>query len=135
MRVVVDTNVLVEGLKRKGPCGAVVDGWVAKIFEPCVSTALALEYEDVLTRNRSPEEQERMRRVLQALLHRALFVPIVFTYRPQSPDAGDDFIIDCAMNAQAGLVTSNTRHFRGAAERLWFPLLTPEQFVKALQEQ
>ncbi len=50
MRAVVDTNVLVEGLEKMGPCGQVIDLWVARQFVPCVSTALALEYEAVLTR-------------------------------------------------------------------------------------
>ena len=129
-----DTNVLVEGLSRKGACGRVVDLWVEGRFIPCVSTALALEYEAVLTRGTSPRRRDRIRRALQALLQWAEFVPIVFTYRPQSTDPGDDFVIDCTMNANACIVTSNVRHFRQAAERLKFVLMTPAELVSALQE-
>ncbi len=135
MRAVVDTNVLVDGLGRRGPCGQVVDLWVGNRFEPCVSTALALEYEAVLTRGRTNEQQERMRKVLQALLARARFVPIMLTYRPQSPDPADDMVIDCVMNGQAALVTSNARHFRAASRTLGFSLLSPEDFVAAFEEE
>jgi len=135
MRAVIDTNVLFEGLGRKGPCGMVVDRWVDRTFTPCVSTALALEYEEVLTRNRPEAQQERMRKVLQVLLIRAHFVPVLFTYRPQSPDPEDDMVIDCVMNGRAMLVTSNVRHFMAASRSLGFTLLKPKEFLAALKEE
>jgi predicted nucleic acid-binding protein len=48
IRAVVDTNVLFEGLTRLGTGAEVIDAWVDRRFQPCVSTALALEYQDVL---------------------------------------------------------------------------------------
>jgi putative PIN family toxin of toxin-antitoxin system len=134
MRAVIDTNVLFEGLGMRGPCGQVLDRWVDRKFTPCVSTALALEYEEVLTRDKPERQQERMRKVLQALLIRAAFVPVVFSYRPQSPDPEDDMVIDCVMNGRAVLVTSNVRHFRTASRNLGFTTYTPEEFVTALDE-
>jgi len=134
IRAVVDTNVLVEGLGKKGPCGHVIDLWVARRFVPCVSTALALEYEEVLTRQGSSELKKRNALALQALLTRAEFVPIFFTYRPQSPDPGDDLVIDCVMNSGAGLVTSTVRDFRQAAEKLGFSLWTPLDFILSLEK-
>ena len=134
VRVVVDTNVLVEGLENMGPCGQVIDLWVTRRFIPCVSTALALEYEAVLTRQGSTALRKRKAGALQALLTRAEFVAIAFTYRPQSPDPGDDMVIDCVMNGGAGLLTSNIRDFRQAALELSFPLWTPHDFVSALKE-
>ena len=134
MRVVVDTNVLFEGLNRRGVCGRVVDAWVLGSITACVSTALALEYEAVVTRGRAPAQQATARRALQALLDRTEFVPITFSFRPQSPDPDDDLVIDCAVNAAAPIVASNVRHFRGAAERLGFDLMTPAELVFALGE-
>ncbi len=134
MRVVVDTNVLFEGLSRKGVCGRVVDLWVEGRFLPCVSTALALEYDAALTRNQVGDRQTRVRMALQALLLRAQFVPIFFTYRPQSPDPNDDMVIDCAMNARARVVTSNLRDFARAAENLGFELVTPAELVAVFLE-
>ena len=101
---------------------------------PCVSTSLALEYEAVLTRGKTTENQRAARMALQALLRRAEFIPILFSYRPQSPDPGDDMVVDCVMNARATIVTSNTRDFRRPAKRLGFTLMTPAEFVTKLNE-
>jgi hypothetical protein len=95
---------------------------------------LALEYEEVLTGQGAIALRNRKARALQALLTRAEFIPIAITYRPQSPDPGDDLVIDCVMNGRAGLVTSNLRHFRKAALKLGFPLWTPQGFVAAIEE-
>ena len=52
LRAVVDTNVLFEGLTSRGDAANVLDRWVARDFVPCVSTALALEY-DLTPKTRS----------------------------------------------------------------------------------
>jgi predicted nucleic acid-binding protein len=57
---------------------------------------------------------------------------IYFSWRPTSPDAGDDLVIDCAMNAGAIVLTSNIRDFRSAKESLGLQVLTPVQFVNTL---
>ena len=49
VRAVIDTNVLFEGLTRTGAAASVVDAWVSRRFQPCISTALALEYQEVLS--------------------------------------------------------------------------------------
>jgi predicted nucleic acid-binding protein len=133
MRAVVDTNVLVGGLARTGVDGQIVDGWVAGDFAPCVSTALALEYEEVLLRKVATARRDEIRKVLQALLRRAEFTPIRFSYRPASPDPDDDHVIDCAMNAGAPVVTSNVRDFASAGEQLGFEVLKPAEFLSILR--
>lgn len=130
----VDTNVLVAGLSRTGPAGAVIDAWVERRFRPCVSTALALEYEDVLGRKLGVARRETELKALQALLARSEYVPIRFTYRPSSPDPGDDLVVDCVLNSQAILVTENVRDFRRASRELGFQLLRPDQFLKLLEK-
>jgi len=135
MRAVIDTNVLVSGLARTGVDGQVVEAWAGRAFLPCVSTALALEYEEVLVRKVGPERREDIRMALQALLARADFVPIRFTYRPASPDPDDDHVIDCAMNAAVPVVTSNVRDFAGPATRLGFEVLRPDEFLARLRAE
>jgi hypothetical protein len=58
--------------------------------------------------------------------------PIYFSWRPASPDPGDDFVIDCAMNAGSIVVTSNVRDFRSAKDSLGLQVMTPVEFVKIL---
>jgi putative PIN family toxin of toxin-antitoxin system len=132
-RVVVDTNVVFEGLtKQGGASGLIVDAWLAGLIAVCVSNALAYEYDDVLSRKLSKERWSRLQPVLGQLLSIAQYTNIYFSWRPTSPDAGDDLVIDCAMNAGAIVVTSNIRDFRSAKEALGLRVLTPVQFVSVL---
>jgi putative PIN family toxin of toxin-antitoxin system len=132
---VVDTNVLIAGLRRSGPAGAILDAWVERRFQPCVSTALALEYEEVLVRKLGEARRESGLRALQALLARSEYVPVWFTYRPTSPDPADDLVVDCVVNSRAILVTDNLRHFRGPSRELGFRLLRPVEFIELLKEK
>ena len=55
-RVVLDTNVVFEGLtKRNGSCGLIVDAWFAGLIQVHVSDALAYEYADMLFRKLSAD--------------------------------------------------------------------------------
>ncbi len=133
MRVVIDTNVVFEGLtKQGGAAGLIVDAWSAGFIEVCVSNALAYEYEDVLSRKLSDARWSRLQPVLGVLLNLAKFTIIYYSWRPTSPDAGDDLIIDCAMNSGAIIITYNIRDFRSAKESLGVQVITPTQFITSL---
>jgi predicted nucleic acid-binding protein len=127
--------VVFEGLTRLGPAATVMDAWADRRFRPCISTALALEYQDVLARKLRPARGESALMALQALLVRGEYVPIYYTYRPASRDPGDDFIVDCVLNSRALLVTSNIRDFSEASQRLGFKVLLPSDFALLLEEQ
>ena len=133
LRIVVDTNVVFEGLtKQGGASGLIVDAWLAGLMVVCVSNALAYEYDDVLSRKLSEKRWSKLKPVLGQLLSVARYTSIYFSWRPTSPDAGDDLVIDCAMNASAIVVTSNIRDFQNAKESLGLRVLTPVQFVGIL---
>ena len=132
-RAVVDTNVLFEGLTRRGASADVVDAWVAREFMPCVSTAMALEYEEVLGNRLGVAKRNVALPALQALLARAEFVPIFYSVRPMSPDPDDDFVIDCAFNAGAAIVTHNVKDFRGLEAALGIEVLGPAEFTARLR--
>lgn len=130
---VIDTNVLFEGLtKSGGGCGLIVNAWLARLYTPCVSTALAYQYADVLERKLSSARWVAIRPVLDRMLTQAEPVLIHFSWRPMSPDAGDDLVIDCAMNAGAPVVTRNAQDFRRARQSLGLIVLTPVEFLETL---
>lgn len=129
-RVVVDTNVVFEGVtKQGGACGLIVEAWLGGLFQPCVTNALAYEYLDVLTRKLSPARWETIRLLYQELLNEAEFTTVYYRWRPISKDPGDDHLIDCAMNAGAAVVTSNLKDFKLAESQLGLQVLTPLDFV------
>jgi putative PIN family toxin of toxin-antitoxin system len=130
VRAVIDTNVVFEGLtKQGGAAGFVIDAWLAGLIQVCVSTALVYEYEDVLSRKLSEIRWQKLQPVLSALLGKVEFTVIYYSWRPTSPDPGDDLVIDCAMNAGAVVITSNTRDFQRAKVSLGLQVMTPTELV------
>jgi len=136
LKAVIDTNVVFEGLTRKGgAAGLLIEAWLSGVLEVCVSNALAYEYADVLSRKLSAARWQTLGPVLNLLLTRAHFVSLYFSWRPASPDPGDDHIVDCAMNAGAVVITNNIRDFRQAEESLGLLVMHPVEAVLWLSNE
>ena len=135
MRAVIDTNVVFEGLTKQGGASSlIVKFWEASLFTPCVSTAIILEYYDVCGRLLSPKRWKQTEPILERLLDQVILVNIHYTWRPSSPDPGDDAIIDCAINGRAVIVTNNIKDFRMAELNLGIQVLKPTEFLNLLLE-
>jgi predicted nucleic acid-binding protein len=135
LQAVIDTNVVFEGVTTQGSApGLIVEAWLNQLFVACVSSALAYEYTDVLARKLAPRRWRQLQPVVGMLLARARFVPVYFSWRPMSPDPGDDHVIDCAMNAGVPVVTANVQDFRLAQETLGLIVLPPVDFVTRLAQ-
>jgi predicted nucleic acid-binding protein len=95
---------------------------------------LACEYRDVALRedqlNASGKSRAETTAMLDALESIAEPVFIAFQYRPMSPDANDDMVLDVAINGAADvIVTNNIRHFREASVRFQLKLMTPVELL------
>lgn len=135
MRAVIDTNVVFEGLTKQGGASAfVMQLWEQNQFTACASTTLMLEYRDVFGRLLSQRRWEKLQPTLKRLLAMVDRTEIYFTWRPSSPDPGDDLVIDCALNANAVVVTHNVKDFRLAEVQLGLPVFRPAQFIAYLAE-
>lgn len=133
IRVVLDTNVVFEGLtKRTGVPGTIINAWYGNLIKVCVTDTLAYEYVDVLTRKLSAVRIGLTMSALGTLLESAELITVYYRWRPSSPDPGDEFIIDCALNANAPLVTANLKDFRLAQQTLGLRVLTPKQLLVLL---
>lgn len=86
-----------------------------------------------LSRKLKPERWGLVKPLLRALLERARPVVVHFSWRPSSPDPGDEHVIDGAMNAGALVVTLNVRDFKRAQDQLGLPVVTPVDFLKRLR--
>jgi putative PIN family toxin of toxin-antitoxin system len=134
--IVLDTNVLVAGLRsRDGASFAILRLVIAGDAPFAVSVALALEYEDVLTREAqrraSWASHEDLEIVLNALLGAAvLAAPITTRIRPVLPDPGDEMVLECALQTQSdAIVTLNVRDFRGVEARFGIEVVTPGRWL------
>lgn len=131
--IVVDTNVVFEGLTKQGSASdLIVTTWLAGLLNVYASNALAYEYESTLSNKLSPVRWRQAKPLLLRMLKHVQFVPIYYSWRPLSPDPGDEHVIDCALNANATVITANLRDFRKAQEEVGLMVLSPVEFVNQL---
>ena len=117
LRAVIDTNVLVAGLRsRRGASFRVLQLLGDPRWRPCVSVPLALEYEDVLKREfmQTAISAVDVELLLDYLFGVADLIEVQFRVRPALRDPDDDRILELASHAGATIVTFNTRDFVGA---------------------
>ena len=121
--MVIDTDVMVAALESStGAARQVLTGALNGDFHLLLSTALMLEYEAVLTRDKLLERSGlSVVNVLKILDELSLIcVPVAFDYRwrPQAADQDDDFVIETAINGAADIIASfNVRDMEAGASR------------------
>jgi putative PIN family toxin of toxin-antitoxin system len=139
MRLVLDTSVVVAGLRTRLGAGNAVLRLVALRRVVILATPpLFLEYEDVLNRAEHrlvhgliPAEIDEFLAELAALVAP---VEVHFQWRPQVRDPNDEMVLEAAINGGAdALVTYNISDFRDAAERFGISLLRPAELLKKVK--
>jgi putative PIN family toxin of toxin-antitoxin system len=134
-RVVLDTNVLVAGLRsRRGASHQVLQRVGTGQFVHVVSVPLVFEYEDVLRRRNSGLRLTagEINAVLDYLCARGEHQPIHFLWRPLLPDPRDDLVLEVAVNGQCDrVITFNHRDFAGS-ERFGITPVVPSLFLEQL---
>ena len=135
MRLVLDTDVLVAGMRSPTGASAAILQFVREGRATLLlSVALALEYEAVCFqaehRLASGLSEEEVDIFLTAVIAMAEPVATHFLWRPQLRDAGDEMVLEAAVNGRAdALVTFNVRDFGTAPARFGIQLLQPRQAV------
>jgi putative PIN family toxin of toxin-antitoxin system len=138
LRVVLDTSVVVAGLRSKtGAANAILRLVALRELIPLASTALFLEYEDVLKRGDQRLAHglslNEIDRFLGALASACEAVEIRFHWRPQLSDTNDEMVLEAAVNGAAdALVSHNVKDFLGAAGRFGLRVLRPGELLKEL---
>jgi putative PIN family toxin of toxin-antitoxin system len=137
--VLLDTNIVRAGFV--SPAGAsrlllraVLTGKATAV----ASTALLLEYEDVLLRpetlRRAGIAAQDALAFLDGLCAVCQPVTVQVCWRPQSPDSSDDLVIDAAVNGQANtIVTFNLRDLRTPAARFGIATEPPADTLRRLR--
>jgi putative PIN family toxin of toxin-antitoxin system len=131
MRLVMDTSVLVAGLRsRFGASAALLKEIAANRLVLVASPALFLEYEAVLKREEHGLPAHFVDDFLAELARCISPVEIRFVWRPQLRDADDEMVLEAAINGQAeAIVTHNRRDFELATERFGVEVLSPAELL------
>ena len=137
--MVLDTSVLVAGLRsRRGASNALLNRVANEMIRPLVTTALFLEYEDVLLRAEqrlaTGMSEADVASFLAALASASEGVEVHFQWRPQLGDPADEMVLETAINGRAdALVTHNVSDFAGAGTRFGLRIVTPGILLKELR--
>ena len=140
MRLTIDTDVVVAALR--SPTGASA-ALLALLLEGkaswLLSVAMAFEYEVIcmlaehrLAANASERE---VRNLLDAIFDVVVPVEVHYQWRPQLTDAGDEMVLEAAVNGRAdAIVTLNGAHFKGAPGRFGIKLWKPAEALREIRK-
>jgi putative PIN family toxin of toxin-antitoxin system len=139
MRLVADTDVIVAAMRSPtGASAAIVRAAREGKVTLLASVALAMEYEAVCS-----EAEHRLAAGL-SVAQTAIFIDAVvaltepvrthFLWRPQLRDAGDETVLEAAVNGRADvLATFNVRDFGSVPARFGIDLLLPRDALKRIR--
>lgn len=137
MRIILDTNVLISGLRSAKGASFVV---LSSLGDPDIalnlSVPLVLEYEATCNRL-APElglRHQDIDDVIDYLCSIAEHREIYYLWRPQLPDSRDDMVLELAVESEAMVITHNVRDFAGAG-KFGVTVRTPQEFLKILRRR
>lgn len=138
IRLVIDTNVFVAGLRSAGGASrAVLRRALSGNYQPLFGNALWQEYCDLLGRDVWGVEttQQERNQVLAALAQRGCWITIYYGWRPNLPDEADNHLVELALaGSAAAIVTHNVRDLgRGELRFNQLRVVTPAQCLEAWQ--
>ena len=137
MKIVIDTNVVVAGLKsRKGASFQVLSRIGTDAFDIGLSVPVLVEYETVLKRMHLPHLTAHN---IEAFLDYVCAVAdnreIFYLWRPYLKDPKDDMILEIAVASQADyIVTFNLRDFSNI-DLFGVEAITPQQLLQKIGAQ
>jgi putative PIN family toxin of toxin-antitoxin system len=138
-RIVLDTSVVVAGLRtRSGAGNAVLRLVASRRLVLQASAPLFLEYEDALQRAEQRlahgltlDQVDEFLAELAALVEP---VELHFRWRPQVRDLNDEMVLETAINGRAdALVTYNIADFAAAGRRFRIPVLPPADLLRKVK--
>jgi putative PIN family toxin of toxin-antitoxin system len=136
MRLVLDTNVIVAAMRSpKGASAALLMSVYSQTVSMLCSVPLAIEYEATCKQPDqgkaallSPIEVDQFVTAVVAL---AEPVVIHYLWRPRLRDAGDEMVLETAVNGQAdAIITFNIKDFRSTPAEFGIRLLLPAEVIK-----
>ena len=140
MRIVLDTNIVVAGLRSpNGASAALIEKALRREFVIVLSVALALEYEAACCepqhRIASGLSEAQVRVVVTALCSVAEPAVPWFLWRPQLRDPADEMVLETAINGRAdALVTFNRKDYGQTPLRFGIELLSPQDALRRVRK-
>jgi putative PIN family toxin of toxin-antitoxin system len=133
MIVCLDTNTVVQALAEGHSFHPILDAWIAGQVTWAVSTAVLLEYEEVLTRLSGPSRWRKLARLMdlaELTSGNVLRVTPSFHFQIITTDPDDNIFTDCAVTADADYLITEDQHFAVLGNAGYKPRpITPQEFI------
>ncbi|WP_224813943.1 putative toxin-antitoxin system toxin component, PIN family [Hasllibacter sp. MH4015] len=138
MKLVLDTNVLVSGLRsRSGASNPLLIAGFRGQFDWVCSVPLFYEYEDVLSRAEllldAGISRDEAGKFLDAVARVVVPMEVNFRWRPQLRDSGDEMVLEAAVaGGVEAIVTHNARDFGLVPEKFGVLVWSPGEAMRRM---
>jgi predicted nucleic acid-binding protein len=136
-RVILDTNIVLAAMRSQTGAS---HRWLLTLGHPrwqsVITPALMYQYEDVSRRpgNAPGLSSQDITNILDLIYRQSHRQLLWFSWRPLSPDAGDDAVLEAAIAGRCEYVVSfNERHLRAASE-FGIEVLRPSVLLRLIGE-
>jgi putative PIN family toxin of toxin-antitoxin system len=138
LRVVLDTNVILQGLPRRGQFHGIIRALVLQKFEMVVSNEILLEYEEIIRLKGRAGAWEGFWEVLDVLrgyYKTVKFVDPVYRFMAIVSDPDDNKFVDAGVCGEADLIITEDRSFKelGQSSTVNIKPMQPIRFLDLLR--
>jgi putative PIN family toxin of toxin-antitoxin system len=133
-KIVLDTNVLIASLSRRGKYFPIWQGFQEGEYTLCISNEILEEYTEIIGQLMTPEIAENVANLLLKSENVELIQPY-FHLGLITDDPDDNKFVDCAFAANATYIVSNDSHF-DVLRSVDFPILLVlklKEFLEKIQ--
>jgi putative PIN family toxin of toxin-antitoxin system len=139
VRLVVDTDVLIAGIRSPGGASAAL---LVLLLERratmLLSVSMAFEYEATSLRpehlRAAAADEAEVRNLLNAIMDVVEPIEIHYLWRPALSDPNDDMILEAAVNGHAdAIVTFNRKDYGDIPARFGIAVLSPADALRRIQ--
>jgi putative PIN family toxin of toxin-antitoxin system len=134
MRIVLDTNILLQSLARKSKIRPVWDAFLNKDFKLIITPSILLEYEEIIAERTSAHVSVNVISLLSEAIN-SIFIHIYYEWNIITDDPDDNKFFDAAVAGNADYLVTNDSHFKQAL-KIEFPrvnIINGEQFLSIIQ--
>ena len=133
MRIVLDTNCLIQSISPRSRYYAVWESLVNGQNTLCVSNEIIMEYLEILQRLTDHDTAET---VVKTIINSKFveFITPYYNFEMITQDPDDNKFVDCAITANARFIVTNDHHY-DVLKGLDYPpidIITLEDFMKLL---
>ena len=135
LKIVLDTNCLLQILGARSKYHFLFGKFLSNEYTLCVSTAILLEYEEILKRKSSPVAADLFMKVIARSRNVERKEPY-FHLMLVKQDFDDNKFVDCAFVCQADMIVTDDSHFQDVKESPFpsFQVLSLDEFAKRMME-